>query len=147
MPFISVTRLRIRSVRFMPWFARHALRSIQQVKKTPGFLGGSVLADRRWTFWTMTTWDSQESMRQFMTQGAHRAAMPHLLDWCDEASVVHWDQPEDGLPTWIEADKRMREIGRPSKVNFPSSVHATLHYPPPRVTTSGLIRPAKTQAE
>jgi hypothetical protein len=147
MPFISVTRLRIRSVRFMPSFAMHTLRSIQQVKKTPGFQGGSVLVDRRWTFWTMTTWDCQDSMRQFMTQGPHRAAMPNLLDWCDEASVVHWDQPEDGLPAWIEADQRMREGGRPSKVNFPTSGHATLGYPPPRATTAGLIRPAKTQAE
>jgi len=143
MLFVSVTRLRIRSARFMPSFAMHTLRSIQQLRKAFGFKGGSILADRSRTFWTMTTWDDQDSMRRFMTQGSHSAAMPHLLDWCDEASVVHWDQPENGLPAWSEADKRLRESGRPSKMNFPSSCHATLSYRPPRVTVAGLIRSAR----
>jgi len=94
----------------------------------------------------MTTWDSQESMRQYMINGSHRAAMPHLVEWCDEASVVHWDQPEDAVPAWEEADRRMRESGRPSKVRFPSSCHASLSYRPPRVTNAGPIRPAGVQA-
>jgi hypothetical protein len=90
----------------------------------------------------MTTWDNQESIRRFITAGSHRAAMPHLLDWCDEASVVHWEQLKGVLPSWEEADKRMRENGRVSKVRFPSSAHATLSYRPPRVTTAGPIRPS-----
>lgn len=142
MPFVSITRLRIRSARFLPFFVLYTLRSLQQVKKAQGFKGGSVLPDRSWTFWTMTTWDNREDMRRFMTAGPHREAMPHLLDWCDEASVVHWERPEDTLPTWTEADKRMRESGRASKVRFPSFSHATLNYRPPRVTTAGPIRPA-----
>jgi hypothetical protein len=144
MSFVSVTRLRIRSTRFMPFFAVHTLRSISQVKHAPGFKGGALLADRSWTFWTLTIWDSQDSMRRFMTSGSHRAVMPHLLHWCDEASVVHWDQPEDDLPPWSEADKRMRESGRASKVKFPSSCHANLTYRAPRMTTGGPIRPANT---
>jgi heme-degrading monooxygenase HmoA len=141
MSFVSITRLRIRSVRFLPFFAMHTFRSIKQVQRSPGFKGGSLLTDRRWTFWTMTVWDSQESMRRFMTNGSHRGAMPHLLDWCDEASVVHWDQPEDALPTWDEAYRRLCEGGRASKVKFPSARHATLSYPMPRVTMAGPIRP------
>jgi hypothetical protein len=142
MPFVSITRLRIRSVRFLPGFGMHTLRSISQVKKSPGFLGGALLPDRSWTFWTMTAWDSQESMRQYMINGSHRAAMPHLLHWCDEASVVHWDQPEADLPTWEEADRRMRQGGRASKVNFPSSSHATLNYRTPRLSGGGPISPS-----
>ncbi len=142
MPFVSITRLRIRSVRFLPFFAFHTMRSLNQVKRAQGFRGGSVLPDRSWTFWTMTIWDDPESMRRFMTAGAHRAAMPHLLDWCDEASVVHWDHSEEALPSWNEADRRMRESGRASKVRFPSFAHATLNYRPPRVTGAASIRPA-----
>ena len=63
MPFVSVTRLRLRSVRFLPGFAWHNLRTLKQVKAAPGFRGGSVLADRRWAFWTLTAWDSREAMR------------------------------------------------------------------------------------
>jgi hypothetical protein len=145
MLFVSITRLRIRSVRFMLFFIFYTFRSLQQVKKAPGFLGGQVLPDRSWTFWTMTTWDSQENMRRFMTEGAHRAAMPRLLNWCDEASVVHWIQPESGLPKWDEADKRMRESGRASKVKFPSLSHASLSYQPPRLTRAAPIRSAGIQ--
>jgi hypothetical protein len=146
MPFVSVTRLRVRSVRFLPLFAVHALRSLGQVKKSAGFQGGALLPDRHWTFWTMTAWDSQESMRQYMIEGSHRAAMPHLMHWCDEASVVDWDEPEDSLPEWPEADRRMRESGRASKVNLPSASHATLSYRPPRNTKGGAIRAAGAKA-
>lgn len=145
MPFVSVTRLRVRSIRFLPSFAFSALRSQSQVKASPGFLGGAFLADRSRTFWTMTAWTDEESMRRFMTSGAHKAAMPGLLEWCDEASVVHWERPESELPTWSEADQRMRADGRASKVRNPSPLHATFSYRPPRVTRSGPILPAGTR--
>src|SRR5271163_3458281 len=69
---------------------------------------------------------------RFMTTSPYSAAIPHLLDWCDEASVVHWVEPDETLPSWIAADKRMRESGRPSRVRNPSPQHATLSYNPPR---------------
>ena len=141
MPFVSLTRLRIRSVRFLPAFAVHTLRSIRQVKSSPGFLSGALLPDRRFSFWTMTAWDSQESMRQYIITGDHKRAMPHLLHWCDEASIAHWDQPDATLPSWEEADRRMRETGRISKVLHPSPHHATLSYRPPRTTLGGPIYP------
>ena len=58
-------------------------------------------------------------MTAFMLAGPHRGAMKRLLDWCDEASVVHWFQDVADLPSWEESHRRMREAGRPSKVNFP----------------------------
>lgn len=140
MIFISLTRLRIRSVRFVPLFAFHTLRSLSQVRKARGFQSGALLADRSWTFWTMTAWDSQDSMREYMISGSHKKVMPHLLHWCDEASVAHWTQPETTLPSWTEADKRMREGGRISKVRHPSPQHASLSYRTPRTTAGGPIR-------
>ncbi len=140
--FVSLTRLRIRSFRFVPLFALHTYRSLRQVRKAQGFETGALLADRSWTFWTLTGWDSQESMRGYMVTGAHKEAMPHLLHWCDEASVAHWQQPEATLPSWTEADRRMRESGRPSKVHHPTPQHASLTYSAPRTTASGVIRRA-----
>ncbi len=140
MVFVSLTRLRIRSIRFVPLFVLHTLRSLRQVSKSPGFQSGSILADRSWTFWTLTVWDMQESMRAYMVSGSHKQAMPHLLHWCDEASVAHWTQPDATLPSWTEADRRMREQGRISKVRYPSPQHATLSYRPPRTAASGPIR-------
>jgi hypothetical protein len=140
MIFVSLTRLRVRSFRFVPLFVLHTFRSVRQVKKAPGFQLGALLADRSWTFWTLTAWDTQQSMRRFMTAGAHSRAMPHLLDWCDEAAVAHWSQPETTLPSWTEADKRMREAGRASKVRNPSPDHATLSFGTPRTTARATIR-------
>ena len=142
MPFISITRLRVRSVRFLPGFLLYTWRSLRQVRGSSGLEGGRLLADRSWTFWTMTAWDSEASMRRFMTSGSHKQAMPRLLDWCDEASVVHWERAEASLPRWEEADRRMRESGRASKVRNPSPRHADLRYGTPRMTRGVEIGPA-----
>lgn len=143
MPHISLTRLRLRSIRFFPHFAWHAFRSHQQVARAAGFLAGSILPDRSLTFWTMTAWDSPESMRAYMLSGAHRDAMPRLMHWCDEASVAHWSQPDSTLPSWSDADLRMRTSGRPSKVLHPSPGHATLNYRLPRTSvTRPIHRPS-----
>ena len=71
-------------------------------------------------------------MRNYMASGAHKKAMPYLQHWCDEASVAHWKQVDTAVPTWGEADQRMRQSGRPSKVHHPSPHHATLQYRIPR---------------
>jgi heme-degrading monooxygenase HmoA len=145
MPFISLTRLRVRSIRFLPQFLLHAFRSRNQVRRAPGFKTGALLADRGLAFWTVTVWDSEESMRQFMISGYHKAAMPHLVEWCDEASVAHWTeadaspQSQPVLPSWQEADRRMRESGRASKVKHPSPNHANLNFRAPRTAAGGII--------
>ena len=137
--FVSLTRLRLRSIRFLPAFAVHAVRTRSQVQRAQGYVTGSLLPDREWTFWTMTGWDTQESMRAYMLSGAHKVAMPKLMEWCDEASVAHWEQETEALPGWVEADRRMREMGRVSKVRWPSATHAGMRYAVPRVTRSGPI--------
>ncbi len=142
MAFVSLTRLRVRSIRYLPFFALDAVRTQRQVQRAAGFKTGALLPDRSWTFWTMTAWDSQESMRHYMTTGSHKKAMPKLMEWCDEASVAHWEQADETLPSWEEADRRMRETGRVSKVRHPSATHAGLNYRAPRTTGGARIRPA-----
>ncbi len=142
MAFVSITRLRIRALRFLPAFFLHTMRTQSQLRQARGFLAGVLLPDRRWTFWTMTVWDSQEDMRAYMMNGAHKAAMPRLLNWCDEASVAHWEQPDARLPSWEEADARMRQSGRTSKVRHPSPDHAAMTFAAPRIKAGASIRPA-----
>lgn len=144
MTFVSITRLRIRSLRFMPQFLIHTMWTGRQTKRADGFLDGSLLADRKRTFWTITIWRDQAAMRAYMTSGAHLKAMPKLLGWCDEASVVHWSQGNAVMPDWQEADRRMRMEGRSSKVLNPSPNHRNLTYHAPRTTRAVPIKPTET---
>jgi hypothetical protein len=119
MASISVTRLRLRSFRFFPAFLWFALRSRMQARRAPGNRGVAV---RRLegAFWTLTLWDSAAAVRDFMTGGAHRQVMPRLMHWCDEASLVRWEENTDRLPDWESAERRLATEGRLSKVRHPS---------------------------
>src|ERR1043166_2363448 len=124
MAFISVTRLRIRSVFFLPPFIWHALRSARLAQRSDGFLGGRLVRDAGNVFWTGTAWRDQAAMQAYRGAGVHRQVMPKLASWCDEASIAHWDQPDAQLPDWPQAHRRMLAEGRASKVNRPSSDHS-----------------------
>lgn len=146
MVFVSLTRLRVRSLRFFPSFALHTWRTLRQVRQADGFIHGALLPDRRLTFWTLTAWESEARMRQYMLSGDHKLVMPRLMFWCDEASVAHWEQPDTTLPDWLEADRRMRQHGRASKVLHPGPRHAALQYAVPRVTLTRPISRSKRPA-
>jgi heme-degrading monooxygenase HmoA len=132
MPFVSITRLRVRSWRFMPGFYLHAMATTRQAAAAPGFHAGRLFPDRHRTFWTATLWDDREAMRAYITSGSHLKVMPKLMRWCDEASIAHWEQEHETLPSWQEADTRMRREGRASKVLHPTAAHADMNYAPPR---------------
>lgn len=124
MALISVTRLRVRSFWFLPSFLVYALRSAGQARSAEGNLAVKLLKDAHNTWWTSTSWDSEGSMRKFMLAQPHGAAMRRLLEWCSEAALVHWNQPDATLPGWIEAHRRMQSEGRTSKVNHPTAAHS-----------------------
>jgi hypothetical protein len=123
MPVVSITRLRVRSWRYILPFFVAALRSAWQAKNSAGSLAVTVLRQPQNTFWTRTVWVSEEPMKSFMLSGPHRPAMRRLLEWCDEASLVHWTQDSFAPPAWPEAHRRLQADGRISKVNHPSEDH------------------------
>ena len=137
MPFISVTRLRLRRWTLLPVFLWRAVPIKVKAERSPGNLGVQLLNDKRYTFWTCTAWDSEAAMRAFMLGTPHGPAMRKLLEWCDEASTVHWTQGSAELPTWAEAHERMQAEGRPSKVNHPTADHLAYRIPAPVAKPSG----------
>lgn len=131
MTFISVTRLRLRSLRYLLPFVWHSFRSLRQAKRAPGNISAQAARLPDGAFWTLSSWDSAKSMSAYRNSGAHRRAMPKLLEWCDEASVGHWEQESSELPGWDEAHRRMVETGRLSKVNHPSARQKAGEMPAP----------------
>jgi hypothetical protein len=123
MPVISITRLRVRSLLYWPVFLFQSLGIAKQAAGAGGNLAVKLLGDRRRTYWTATSWSSEEAMRAFMLAKPHGPAMRKLLNWCDEAALVHWTQPGPELPSWEEAHRRLLGEGRRSKVNHPSPAH------------------------
>ena len=140
MPVISVTRLRVRSWFYLPAFVIRSLRIARQAKRAPGNLAVRLLNDRRKTFWTTTCWESEATIRGFMLAPPHGPAMRKLLEWCDEAALVHWLQPGPELPAWTEAHERMQREGRTSKVNHPSQAHARFVIAPPQTNARSDVR-------
>ncbi len=131
MALISVTRLRVRSLIYLPQFLWNTFKSVRQVERSSGFLGGRLLVNAKSVFWTMTAWKDEAAMNAYRTGGAHRRAMPKLLNWCDEAAVVHWTQESSEIPFWHDAQHRMAKEGKPSKVNHPSPAQVSNHIPGP----------------
>jgi hypothetical protein len=144
MPALSITRLHLRGVRFLPRFARHTGASLRQLREAEGLVEAFLAVSLPLTFWTVSCWRDGESMRAFRSSGAHLKAMPHLLDWCDEASVVTIIDHDGPIPTPVEAAHLMREQGRLSKVRHPSAAHREgLLWPDGRIPRKGAsVRPA-----
>ena len=117
---VSVTRLRVRSFRFVLPFIWYALRSTLQAKGSPGNIGVRLRKTKRVAFWTLTLWESDSAMRAFRVAAPHRDAMRKLPYWCDEASYAHWNQDNPVMPSWKEAAEKLSVSGEISKVLYPS---------------------------
>ncbi len=131
MPFVSITRLRVRAWRFMPAFFVDTLRSFLQAKGAQGNLGVTLMNDSHRAFWTRTIWTDERAMRGFMLGPPHRQIMTRLKTWCDEASVAHWMQDGAVPPSWREAYERMQRDGRAVPVDHPSEDHRVFRVPTP----------------
>src|SRR4051794_27190703 len=90
MPLASITRLRLRRLRYLLPFLYRAHLSQRQAARSDGFLGGYLAISRRLAFWTVTVWRDGDAAHAYRRSGAHQRAMPKLFDWCDEAAVANY---------------------------------------------------------
>lgn len=121
---VSITRLRVRSIFYMPVFLLHAMRTSTQAQKADGILGVETRFEKNNVVWTKTVWADEDAMKKYRGSGAHQIAMRVLSELCNEASVARWQQLETDLPTWEDAHHRMLTEGKLSKVKHPSPLHA-----------------------
>lgn len=121
---VSITRLRVRSIFYMPLFMLHAMRTMTQAQKADGVAGVETRFEKNNVVWTKTVWNEEAQMKNYRSSGAHQIAMRMLSEMCNEASVARWQQADTELPTWEEAHRRMLTEGKQSKVKHPSPLQA-----------------------
>ena len=125
---VSVTRFRVRGVRFLPFFMIHAHRCLVQIRRADGYFAGALRHDRDHAYWTISVWRNEAALLAYVASGAHRSAMPKLSEWGDEASTVRWHQDGPDLPEWPLAIDRMRREGRALPLRNPGPRHAGVEF-------------------
>ena len=142
MIFVSVTRLRLRGLRWFPGFGIRTWRAQHQLVRADGFLGGYLGSGGKLTFWTVTFWRDEASMKAYRDSGQHQRAMPFLSKACDEAAVTHFSVREP--PSAHEAAAKIA-TARLSRVKHPSPAHtAGQAWPDAKLPFFGPIRPRAT---
>ncbi len=138
---VSITRLRVRSIFYMPLFMLHAMRTMTQAQKADGVQGVETRFEKNNVVWTKTIWADEAKMKEYRGSGAHQIAMRLLSEICNEASVALWQQADTQLPTWEEAHQQMLINGKLSKVKHPSALQ-TAGRTAPEMMQSGFKMPA-----
>ena len=129
MPFVSVTRLRVKSLLYLIPFMRANEASVKELKGSIGLLKGKELIDKKLTFWTVTLWENEDAMKKFRGSPAHRNAMQQLPRWCDEASYHHWIQEGNEFSDWNMISEKLFTEGKLSKVRKPSNAQINNQFP------------------
>jgi hypothetical protein len=120
---LSLTRLRLASIRNLPGFLKISGASIEQATKDPNCLLGATYLGPGLTFWTATLWTDEAAMQSYVRSGAHREAMPYLGRWCSEAATRHVEILESRLPEKSEIRDLIAREPKFFKVQQPSRDH------------------------
>jgi hypothetical protein len=103
---ITITSIRLRSVWYFFKLSLHGLKISLQLRKAPGFIkikntGFGYL------HYTITTWESKESMQRAMREGAHGEAMKESAALATE--IVSYTYESDEFPSWKVAKEMIKQ--------------------------------------
>ncbi|PGZ06232.1 hypothetical protein COE30_21820 [Bacillus cereus] len=96
--FISVTRMRLKGKRMLPFFFIYTTRSGLQANKANGLIHSSFAKEGWYTYWTLTVWENKEYMKEFRNNGNHLKAMKIARKIASELEYTNWEQ--DTIPKW-----------------------------------------------
>ena len=102
---VLLTVLPLKRFRDLGAFVVYTLRIIGQLQRTPGVLGYSLLAhvfQRR--FWTLSVWESEAALQQFVAENPHGHVMRALQEKMDRTHFVRWNARGSAFPpSWQDA--------------------------------------------
>ncbi|MFJ1703206.1 DUF3291 domain-containing protein [Kitasatospora sp. NPDC088346] len=111
---VMASRLQVASFKDVPRFFLKSLAVWQQVRKAPGALGASLIAQPlRRTFWTLSAWESREGLNTYVRTEPHYSTMTSLRSTMNGSTFVFWEVPTEQLPiTWADAKQRVADQRR-----------------------------------
>lgn len=110
--YLAITRLKLKSTRYIVPFFIHNERVVKQIRASEGFLKGKQLATPSLSMWTATLWTCEEALKTFYLSGEHRAVMSKISEWSSEAVSGHQQVDSNKLPSWDYVRTQLHQIGR-----------------------------------
>lgn len=149
-PYLTVTRLRLRWTRplVLARFLRLSLQNARAARSSRGFITGALWVDARLTFWTVTLWQSEASMRDYARGPVHIKAIQHLREQQNaytEAAFASGPSPIPQLPTKAESHAFLTAQAMFYDLPNPSADHAARRVQPPDVRTVQRLEPRPTK--
>ncbi|MFT4864880.1 MAG: hypothetical protein ACI9N0_000341 [Ilumatobacter sp.] len=106
---VQISRLELARTRDVPGFLIAALRIRRIALRTPGAGGLSLRAQPlRRTFWTLSAWNDEAAIGEFMRSAAHRAVMVKYRDRMAGSHFHTWNAADQSTskPSWVDARQR-----------------------------------------
>ncbi len=112
--FVMASRFEVRSAKDVPRFFAKSLVAWRQVRAARGALGASLIAQPlKRTFFTLSAWDTRDSLYAFARTAPHRDIMTSLRPTCRDSTFTFWTVPVGQLPiTWDDAKQHLAEQAR-----------------------------------
>ncbi|MFF2041705.1 DUF3291 domain-containing protein [Kitasatospora sp. NPDC058170] len=106
---VMASRFELHSLRDVPRFFLKSLAVWRQLRTAPGALGGSLIAQPlKRTFYTLSAWESRETLNAFAGAQPHRSTMTSLRSTMKTSTFTFWEVPVEQLPIpWAEARTRL----------------------------------------
>ena len=102
---VPLTELPLQRFRDLGAFLLYTWRIRGQLRHTPGLLGYSLRARiLKRQFWTLSVWDGEAALHQFVIENPHGQVMTALREKMDRTRFVRWSiRGSESPPGWREA--------------------------------------------
>ena len=106
---VVASYLSLTSALKLPEFLWYSLRVLRQLGTAKGLLGYSTQAALwRRKFWTLSVWQNEAMLREFVEQAAHGKSMKRFERHIHEAKAAQWQVAGRSLPPdWQDAKERL----------------------------------------
>lgn len=99
----SITRIKLKNPLKLFKFIAVAPKIMKQAANSPGNLSYTGRYKGYLTFWTITTWEDEKSMIDFVRSGLHLEVMKQTRYYSDDFSTANWIV--DNTPSWKDGEK------------------------------------------